>query len=413
MGKDNVSSNSFAIYLHWPFCLSKCPYCDFLSLPITACNGKICESKCRPYLMEDFEDLLLQDLQYSSEEFSARAVSSVFFGGGTPSLMSIRGIEKILNFISKNFAPASPNIEISLEANPATFSEQKLIDIKIAGVNRLSLGVQSFIDDELRFLGRIYDSAQTLKSAEIVARNFDNFSFDFIYGFEKQSLENLERSLSLAIDFDAKHISCYQLTFEENTPFFDWLKNGRIKNIGEKAEIKYYKFIEKFLAARGIKKYEISNFAAPGFQCKHNLTYWNYGDYLGIGPSAHGRMTIDGKKHEMQKIRDPFEWAKNLQEFNRDKAAAKNQLWKISQPLSEEEVLKESLIVGLRLVDGIEREDLARYVSRNTIENFLSPSKLNFLRTRRLLRKDKLRLTKFGMTKINAILEFLFLMRVE
>ena len=407
MCEDKAGSTSFAIYLHWPFCLSKCPYCDFLSLPITACKGKICESKCRPYLMEDFEDLLLQDLQYSSEEFSTRAVSSVFFGGGTPSLMSVRGMEKILNFIGKNFALTSPDIEISLEANPATFSEQKLIDIKMAGVNRLSLGVQSFLNDELLFLGRIYDSAQALKSAEIVARNFDNFSFDFIYGFEKQNLENLEKNLSLAIDFGAKHISCYQLTFEKNTPFFDWLKSGQIKNIGEKTEIKYYKFIEKFLAARGIKKYEISNFAAPGFQCKHNLTYWNYGDYLGVGPSAHGRMTIDGKKHAMQKMRDPFEWAKNLQEFNRDKVVTKNRLWKINQPLSEEEVLKEYLIVGLRLLEGIEMENLAWYVSRNTIEKILSSSKLNFLRTRRLLRKDKLRLTKFGLAKINSVLEFL------
>ncbi|MDR2681859.1 MAG: radical SAM protein [Holosporaceae bacterium] len=202
--------------MHWPFCLSKCPYCDFMSVVAS-------ES-----VYEDYEKFLLQDLKNELKNFPGRHIGSVFFGGGTPSLMSAKSVENMLNAL-RSQCILEADAEISLEANPGTFDRRKLLDFKNAGVNRLSIGIQSFQNENLKFLGRIYDEKQSRAAAEIVSGIFFNFSMDFIYGYQCQTPEDLRQDLIQAVDFGCRHLSCYQLTFEENTPFFRLLSAGVIK----------------------------------------------------------------------------------------------------------------------------------------------------------------------------------------
>jgi len=373
--------NEIALYLHWPFCKSKCPYCDFASVPMSDDS-----------LYETFGDLLLLDLQRSISPIAPICVKSIFFGGGTPSLMSLQSMEKILNFLAIN-CYLKDDIEISLEANPATFDRNKMKDFRKVGINRLSLGIQSFRDDNLKFLGRIYGGKQAFEAAEIVAKTFENFSFDFMYGYEGQSPEDFVQDLSEAANFGCKHISCYQLTFEEGTLFYDRMISGTIKKINENEIIEFDDLIEKVLD--NYVRYEISNYAIPGFECRHNLAYWRYENYLGVGAGAHSRLIIHEQKYEMEKKRDPFLW-KSALEKNESTFSNINRL-------TEEEQLKEIVIMGLRLLKGIENWKLQSEV----IGTFISEKKLKFLREKKLMCPEKFRLTKAGLRKMDAIVEFL------
>ncbi|MDR2107762.1 MAG: radical SAM family heme chaperone HemW [Holosporaceae bacterium] len=380
-----------AVYFHWPFCKSKCPYCDFVSLPSSD------ES-----LYAHFEDLMLSDLKNSleylfssyREEGKNFCIGSVFFGGGTPSLMNPSAAEKILNFLFGNY-PAESKVEVSLEANPATFDKKRMKDFKCAGINRLSLGVQSFFDKNLRFLGRIYDGKQAAEAAGIVSEVFENFSFDLMCGYECQNEVDLKADLKQAAEFGCKHLSCYQLTFEKNTPFHKKMLAGEIKT----SETEFYDLIENVLKEYGIFRYEISNCARPGFESRHNLAYWRYEDYLGIGPSACSRVTVNGQKIEAKKISDPFLWANAVAE-NRN-------AFSLFNILTEEEKLQEAIITGLRLIEGISADELCAKVSPEVVHRIVSPQKLEFLRKKRLLAKEKIRLTRVGLKRMNAVLEFL------
>lgn len=379
-----------SIYLHWPFCLSKCPYCDFMSIP-TKNDGEF---------FEKYAELLLLDLKNSLEKIDYDfQIETIFFGGGTPSLMPTKAIEKTLKFLQKK---TNTNAEISLEANPATFDSQKMIDLRNAGINRISLGIQSFSDINLQFLGRIYNSYQAHSSAEIIAKNFYNFSFDFIYGYECQNINSFEKDLRTAINFDCKHISCYELTFEENTLFHKKLLSGVIKPISEEKEIQFYEFTDEFLKQYGILHYEISNYAKKDFECKHNLAYWNYCDYLGVGPAAHGRIKLGNCKYATEKIRNPFNWAKAIEE--------ENETYSLFSKLNEEEILQEILIMKLRLLKELDLCDLYKEVSKNTVEKIISHKKLQFLQSQRFIKVQnlkKIKLTKTGILKLNSIVEFL------
>ena len=385
-----MNAKKLSIYLHWPFCLSKCPYCDFMSIP----------TQNDDELFEKYAELLLLDLKNSLEKIDYDfQIETIFFGGGTPSLMPAKGIEKILKFLQTK---TNANAEISLEANPATFDSQKMRDFQNAGINRISLGIQSFSDINLQFLGRIYDSHQVISSAEIVAKIFDNFSFDFIYGYECQTIKSFEKDLRTAINFDCKHISCYQLTFEEGTLFQKKLQSGIIKTISEEQEIQFYKFTDDFLKPNRIFRYEISNYAKKGFECKHNLAYWNYCDYLGVGPAAHGRIKSGNYKYATEKIRNPFEWAKAIEE--------KQESYSVFSKLNEEEILQEILIMKLRLVKELDLCDLYKKVSKNAVQKMISYKKLEFLHSQGLIKLQnptKIRLTESGILKLNSIVEFL------
>ena len=379
---------NLSIYIHWPFCKSKCPYCDFMSVPEYDLNEYV-----------EVENFLLQDLKNSLSELDKPIVKTIFFGGGTPSLMSTKSLEKMIDFITYNYETSS-DIEVSLEANPATFSLQKLKEMKQVGVNRLSLGVQSFQDKSLKFLGRIYDSEQALKAADMVANTFPNYSFDFIYGYQKQSLKDLEKDLNAAINFHCPHLSFYQLTFEENTPFFDLLQNGKIAKMSEDQEIKTFGYINDFLKRFSFNRYEISNYSLKNFESKHNLAYWKYQNYLGVGPSAHSRLVFDNQKCELKKFRDINKWKSRLSE-NLSTYEERRALTKFEQ-------LEEIFIMGLRLSEGISLKRLKSEFSDSALDQIIK--KIRILEKSNLFANSEthLKLTESGLLKQNSVIKFLF-----
>lgn len=386
----DTNIESLSIYLHWPFCLSKCPYCDFMSVVPTS-----------PSLYDDFGRYLLEDLKKSVEKINIQSIKSIFFGGGTPSLMSAKSVEKILEFLRANYF-VKDDVEITLEANPGTFNIQNMKDFYSAGINRLSLGIQSFSDTNLNFLGRIYDSKQAKIAADSVSNVFDNFSIDLMYGYECQNLESLRLDLQTAIDFGCKHLSCYQLTFEEKTPFYNRLLSGDIKQIDEDKEIYLYDYINTFLKKHGIFRYEVSNYATKGYESKHNLSYWNYDDYLGVGPGAHSRITaMNARKNEIIKISDPYEWAESLKNPG-------NSLSHLRE-LTMEEEFQEIIIMGLRMSDGLNIKTIYGRIPKILVDKIITSDKLQFLYNNGLIEKeiDKIQLTESGIIRLNAVIDFL------
>ena len=386
--ESKTQNGDLSIYIHWPFCKSKCPYCDFMSI-----------SKNSSEEFYEVEILLLKDLETSLQELDVSSIRTIFFGGGTPSLMNAKTISKILNFITKNYKTNS-NIEISLEANPATFSKEKLKEIKEVGVNRLSLGIQSFQDKDLKFLGRIYNSEQALKAAEMVTNIFSNYSFDFIYGYQSQSIDDLKNNLLMAVNFGCPHISCYQLTFEEGTPFFRLLQNGKIKQLTEAQEIEFFRYIQDFLERFSFNRYEISNYALKNFESKHNLAYWRYQNYLGVGPSAHSRLVFNNQKYELKKFSDIDKWKSSLYR--------NLSTYEYRNILMDYEQLEEIFVMGLRLSEGISIKSLKSRFSNDILDPILK--RIDLLSKENLFKKSEsqIKLSENGMLKQDSVVEFLF-----
>ena len=386
--ESKTQNGDLSIYIHWPFCKSKCPYCDFMSI-----------SKNSSEEFDEVEILLLKDLETSLQELDVSSIRTIFFGGGTPSLMNAKTISKILNFITKNYKTNS-NIEISLEANPATFSKEKLKEIKEVGVNRLSLGIQSFQDKDLKFLGRIYNSEQALKAAEMVTNIFSNYSFDFIYGYQSQSIDDLKNNLLMAVNFGCPHISCYQLTFEEGTPFFRLLQNGKINQLTEAQEIEFFRYIQDFLERFSFNRYEISNYALKNFESKHNLAYWRYQNYLGVGPSAHSRLVFNNQKYELKKFSDIDKWKSSLYR--------NLSTYEYRNILMDYEQLEEIFVMGLRLSEGISIKSLKSRFSNDILDPILK--RIDLLSKENLFKKSEsqIKLSENGMLKQDSVVEFLF-----
>ena len=279
---------SFGIYIHWPYCLSKCPYCDFYKEVSKSVN------------QEEIVDSYLEDLDFYYKLTSNKEVTSIFFGGGTPSLLSPVLIAKIINHIYKRWKIAV-NVEISLEANPNSHYENMFFQLRKAGINRLSLGVQALNEKDLRFLGRTHSLAQAYKAIEEVLQNFNNHSIDLIYARPQQKIDDWLGELKVAASFGLKHISLYQLTIEPNTVF----ARKKIKPLDEDKAAEMYLTTESVLSSYGYNKYEVSNYAQSGFASKHNLVYWTGGEYIGVGPSAHGRLTsFDGNLEQNSDARN-------------------------------------------------------------------------------------------------------------
>ncbi len=268
---------NLAIYIHWPFCKSKCPYCDFYK----QVNPRINQTE----LVDEYIEALRKYHDLTAE----RHIRSVFFGGGTPSLMEPEQVSRILEFISSQWHIAS-NVEISLEANPNSRYQNMFTDLKNAGINRLSLGVQALNENDLHFLGRTHNLAVARTCIEEVVRVFHNHSVDLIYARPQQQLNGWQAELEEICSYGLQHISLYQLTIEPNTVF----ARKNIQPLDEEKSVQMYNFTRDFLKDKGYQHYEVSNFARNGFQSVHNLTYWQGGDYLGIGISAHGRLYLDG-----------------------------------------------------------------------------------------------------------------------
>ena len=325
-----------ALYVHIPWCVRKCPYCDFNS---HEARGTIPEAEYLAALEADIEQALPQ--------VWGRRIGSVFFGGGTPSLLSAEGLDRLLTTI-RTLLPLQPDAEITLEANPGTAEAGKFAAFRAAGVNRLSLGIQSFADPHLKALGRIHDGHEARRAIELAALHFDNFNLDLMYGLPGQSLAEALADVESALGYAPTHLSCYQLTLEPNTAFA--AAPPELPEADRCADMQ--EAIEAHLAAAGFTHYETSAFTRPGFQCRHNLNYWQFGDYLGIGAGAHGKLTAhDGIRRQMR-------W-KQPKQYLAQVTAGK--------PLQEESVVAaadlpfEFMMNALRLIQGF---DPALYAER-------------------------------------------------
>ncbi|MDC3067993.1 radical SAM family heme chaperone HemW [Paracoccaceae bacterium] len=328
-----MNANCFGIYLHWPFCKIKCPYCDFNSYKRTATED------------EDWLNGYLNSIDFWAIKIGKRNVNSIFFGGGTPSLLNPRTIEKILNRIDFHWG-IDNSCEISLEANPNCIQIKNTKILKKVGVNRMSVGVQALNDYDLKILGRDHNKTQALKAVKIVSKNFDNFNLDFIYGRQFQKVSNWEQELLEIIKLNSPHLSFYQLNIEENSCLFKLLEKDLLRGLpDDNLASKMFDVTNKICADNAYKRYESSSFSKRNFKCKHNLTYWKYLDYIGIGPGAHGRVTLEGKKFRTEEEKNPDLWLST-------KSKKQNNSPKI-EVISERVLMEEKLIMNLKIYKKI------------------------------------------------------------
>jgi oxygen-independent coproporphyrinogen-3 oxidase len=333
----------FGVYVHWPFCTRICPYCDF--------NVR----RDRGVEPERWTAALIRDLEDRARSAPGRRVSSLYFGGGTPSLAPPSLIERVIAATERLWGFVD-RTEITLEANPTDAA--RFADFRAAGVNRLSLGVQSFDDSALAFLGRAHDSAAARRALQEALSQFARVSADLIYALPDQSVRQWRAQLSVAVDAGLRHLSCYQLTIEDGTPFARAAAKGRWRPADEARCADLFEATADALAAAGLPAYEISNHAAPGEESRHNLLYWRGGDYVGVGPGAHGRLTVGGVRRAVETVRDPARYL--------DQVARLGSGVVVNDPLSDEQVLTERLAMGLRLSEGIalSAADWARIAER-------------------------------------------------
>jgi oxygen-independent coproporphyrinogen-3 oxidase len=329
----------FGVYVHWPFCASKCPYCDFNSHVRT---GGIDEAR--------FLRAYLRELAHWARLAPGRRVGSIFFGGGTPSLMSAATVGTILDEITRLWC-VDAGAEITLEANPSSVEAARFRDYRSAGINRVSLGVQSLVDADLRALGRLHTASEALRAIETSRETFDRYSFDLIYARPGQTLAAWQGELEQALALAGCHLSLYQLTIEPDTPFAALHARGKLRVPDAEAAHDFYEVTQELTERAGLPAYEISNHATLAEECRHNLLYWRYGEYAGIGPGAHGRVVISGSRRATATERQPERWAERVD-------AAGHGIQECV-PLSGPEQADEALLMGLRLSEGLDLDRLA------------------------------------------------------
>jgi oxygen-independent coproporphyrinogen-3 oxidase len=378
----NMSLTSpFAVYVHWPFCLSKCPYCDFNS---HVRHGGVDEARfLRAYETE---------IAATAARVPGRTVSSIFFGGGTPSLMQPSTVQTILDCIGKHWSVAS-NVEVTLEANPTSVEATRFRGYRAAGVNRVSLGVQALDDTALKELGRLHTAQEALDAVAVARSIFDRYSFDLIYARPQQSLDAWAAELRRAIAEAAEHLSLYQLTIEPDTPFFGLHKAGKLIVPDEDLARDLYDLTQTICSKAGLPAYEISNHARPGAECRHNLVYWRGHDYAGVGPGAHGRLTIDGRRVATATEKRPEAWLMRVEETGTG--------FTVDEKLTSGEAADEYLLMGLRLAEGI---DTARYSALSGRD--LDPKRISILRDEGAVEATtdgRLRVTKSGFPLLDAV----------
>jgi oxygen-independent coproporphyrinogen-3 oxidase len=372
-----------AVYIHWPFCRSKCPYCDF--------NSHVRDSVDAARWMR----ALLGDLDHQAGLAPEREVGSVFFGGGTPSLMPPETVAALLDGVRSRWA-MMPDAEVTLEANPNSAEAAHFRALAAAGVNRLSLGVQALDPAALRFLGRRHDRDEAIAAIEHARDIFPRFSFDLIYARPGQSVAAWRRELDEALGLAGEHLSLYQLTIEPGTAFATWAKRGEIVVPEEDASVALFETTQDRLTAGGLPAYEISNHARPGAECRHNLAYWRYQDYVGIGPGAHGRLTRGGAKLAIRQRRLPESWLAAVE------AAGTGIEETIA--IDRETAIEEMLMMGLRLTEGVKRERLEQAAGRDVATLFgrnLPPLIEGGFVT---LDPQRLTATAAGRRRLNAVL---------
>jgi len=334
----------FGIYVHWPFCLAKCPYCDFNS---HVRHGGIDEAR--------FLAAYLAELNHFAALVPARSVTSIFFGGGTPSLMHPATVSAIIDAVAEHW-DLEGDAEITLEANPTSVEAENFAGYRAAGVNRLSLGVQALNDQSLKALGRQHSAQEALRALTLAKRNFDRVSFDLIYARQGQTAKAWQTELTLALGHAADHLSLYQLTIEEGTPFAVRYAAGTLRIPDAARARALYQLTQELCEAAGLPAYEVSNHARPGSESRHNLLYWRGHDYVGIGPGAHSRITVHGAKRALSAIKSPEGWLTEVDARGHGLAS--------DEALSVKEVAEEYLLMGLRLSEGIDLNRLAAIYGR-------------------------------------------------
>ncbi|WP_113446972.1 radical SAM family heme chaperone HemW [Rhizobium cremeum] len=371
----------FGVYVHWPFCAAKCPYCDF--------NSHV---RHQPVDQPRFVSAFLREMQEMRRLSGPKTVTSIFLGGGTPSLMAPETVDAILNGIARHWH-VPEGIEVTMEANPSSVEATRFRGYRAAGVNRVSLGVQALNDPDLRFLGRLHDVADALKAIRLARDIFPRMSFDLIYARPGQTVEAWERELREAISYAVDHLSLYQLTIEEGTAFYGLHKAGKlIVPDGEQSAF-LYGATQEITASVGLPAYEVSNHARPGCESRHNLTYWRYGDYAGIGPGAHGRLTRGRDKIATATERVPEAWLAAVEERGHG--------MQDQEILGFEEQADELLLMGLRLREGV---DLARWQQLSGRDP--DPAKEQFLLEHGFIERlgnSRLRCTPSGMLVLDAV----------
>ncbi|MTI08496.1 radical SAM family heme chaperone HemW [Curvivirga aplysinae] len=371
-----------ALYVHWPFCQSKCPYCDF-------------NSHVRDQVEQDqWRQALVRELDHAVQEAGPRQLKSIFFGGGTPSLMPPETVAAIIER-AKSSWQITDDLEITLEANPTSVDVGRFHGYRDAGVNRLSLGVQSLQPDVLEFLGRLHNVDQARQAIELASDLFDRYSFDLIYARPNQTIQAWREELNDALALAGDHLSLYQLTIEQGTAFYTKHRLGEFKMPDEELAAEFYEVTQEMMEASGRPSYEISNHAKPGQESRHNLVYWRYQDYAGIGPGAHGRLKIKGQKSAVLRHRLPEKWLGAVQSYGHATREV------ISVDLQEQ--FQEALLMGLRLREGVP-------VSRlKEIGDFLQQDRLDILCEEGLVIQsdDKILATEEGRQRLNAVLDYL------
>ena len=372
---------AFGVYVHWPFCLSKCPYCDF--------NSHV---RHAPIDQERFSRAFAREIETTAARTPGRQVSSIFLGGGTPSLMRPQTVGSILDAIGKHWRVA-PDVEVTLEANPTSVEATRFRGYRTAGVNRVSLGVQALDDASLKALGRLHTAREALDAVAIARTAFDRYSFDLIYARPDQTPQMWADELKLAVAEAAEHLSLYQLTIEPETPFFGLHAAGKLKTPDEATARALYDVTQEVCAQHGLPSYEISNHARAGAECKHNLVYWRGEEYAGIGPGAHGRLDLDGVRHAIATEKRPEAWLMRV-EANGHGVITDDRL-------NGEERADEFLLMGLRLAEGIDPERYA-YLSGRALD----PGRIAVLREEGAIVVDangRLRVTKSGFPVLDAV----------
>jgi putative oxygen-independent coproporphyrinogen III oxidase len=374
---------SFGIYVHWPFCAAKCPYCDF-------------NSHVRAGIDESgWSDAIARELHATAQSQGGErpVVETIFFGGGTPSLMQGRTVAHVLDKISRLWRLAN-KVEITLEANPASADAARFADYRAAGVNRLSLGMQALNDADLKLLGRLHNAEEAKAALALAMRHFDRVSLDLIYARPGQSEAQWRAELKQALAFGTEHLSLYQLTIEPQTPFALLHQSGKLRIPDENLAAGLYETTQELTEQAGLPAYEVSNHARPGSESRHNLIYWRYGDYAGVGPGAHGRLVLDGRRMATATIRLPERWRENVMQGGNTFAEFTT--------VNDEEASREHLLMALRLSEGL---DLAEYQSRWNVR--LPPEKIAPLIAEGLLRQQDeiLAATPKGRLVLNAVIE--------
>jgi len=373
--------DAFGVYVHWPFCLSKCPYCDF--------NSHV---RHAPIDEERFSRAFAREIETTAARAPGRVVSSIFLGGGTPSLMRPQTVGSILDAIAKHWRVA-PGAEVTLEANPTSVEATRFRGYRGAGVNRVSLGVQALDDASLKALGRLHTAREALDAVAIARTAFERYSFDLIYARPDQTPQMWAAELKLAIAEAAEHLSLYQLTIEEGTPFFGLHAAGKLKTPDEAVARALYDVTQEVCAQHGLPSYEISNHARSGAECQHNLVYWRGEEYAGIGPGAHGRLDIGGVRHAIATEKRPEAWLMRV-EANGHGVITDDRL-------NSEERADEFLLMGLRLTEGIDPRRYAALSGRA-----LDPNRIAVLREEGAIVVDadgRLRVTQAGFPVLDAV----------